>query len=166
MQKIWFIFNFTTLALLIWDVINASPRQLISLCRKLSPPFHQNSVTLAPVRTVVMQLGYRGNPKVLIFFLSNCGEVEVFIPPATATARTFLFLLKREVGEGGGSHGCSKPAEHTAHKQQYMRLCMHLFLTRSGAASWLIAEDSPLLQVRGVSKLSFGKGHICQRESI
>lgn len=68
MQKIWFIFNFTTLALLIWDVINASPRQLISLCRKLSPPFHQNSVTLAPVCTVVMQLGYRGNPKVLIFF--------------------------------------------------------------------------------------------------
>lgn len=69
MQKIWFIFNFTTLALLIWDVINASPRQLISLCRKLSPPFHQNSVTLAPACTVMMQLGYRGNPKVSIFFL-------------------------------------------------------------------------------------------------
>lgn len=68
MQKIWFIFNFTTLALLIWDVINASPWQLISQCRKLSPPFHQNSVTLAPVCSVVMQLGYQGNPKVLIFF--------------------------------------------------------------------------------------------------
>lgn len=138
MQKIWFIFNFTTLALLIWDVINASPRQLISLCRKLSPPFHQNSVTLAPVRTVVMQLGYRGNPKVLIFFLSNCGEVEVFIPQATATARTFFVSFKKRSWRGG--HMGVPNLQNTPLINSSICDCACIFSLRAPAppADWLL----------------------------
>lgn len=162
MQKIWFIFNFTTLALLIWDVINASPRQLISLCCKLSPPFHQNSVTLAPVCTVVMQLGYRGNPKVLIFFCLIAARQKLYQMPyslflAKNNLISFFFCGNAWVLISTRGTGCSWV-------QVYSTACFfsqHLF--RHSVLSDC-REFSRAM--RGDSKFSFGKGHICQRESI
>lgn len=161
MQKIWFIFNFTTLALLIWDVINASPRQLISLCRKLSPPFHQNSVTLAPVCTVVMQLGYRGNPKVLIFFRLIAARQKLL----HHTPYSLFFWLKRIWFIFCGDTRVLISALGTGRSWiQYNTarfFSQHLFCCSVLSDCWEFS-----LVMRGVSKFSFGKGHICQRESI
>lgn len=161
MQKIWFIFNFTTLALLIWDVINASPRQLISLCRKLSPPFHQNSVTLAPVCTVVMQLGYQGNPKVFIFHCLIAVRQKLLLHTPYS-----LFLPKKNLIHFCGDTGvlisvlgtdCSWIQVHNAARF----FCQHLF------CCWVLSDCREFSRVmKGVSKFSFGKGLICQRESI
>lgn len=146
MQKIWFIFNFTILALLIWDVINASPRQLISQCRKLSLPFHQNSVTLAPLRSVVMQLGYQGNPKLLIIFCYIAARQKFLFHkscslfPEKKEELGFSFLEKGWTGllNGGCGTRCSWTQQH----------CMLLLPnTCYIAVNWLIAETSLLLQV-------------------
>lgn len=164
MQKIWFIFNFTTLALLIWDVINASPRQLISQCCKLSPPFHQNSVTLAPVCSVVMQLGYQGNPKVLIFFCYTAARQKFLYHKSYSlfwwTKNLAFFFLKKggtRVLNGACGTCCSWTQVYNAACcfSQHL-LCCELI------DCWEFSATAS----RGVSKLSFGKGHICQRESI
>lgn len=162
MQKIWFIFNFTTLALLIWDVINASPRQLISLCRKLSPPFHQNSVTLAPVCTVVMQLGYRGNPKVLIFFCLIAARQKLlhhtlYSPFFWQKRIWFIFCGVTRVLISTLGAGCSWIQVYNAARF----VPQHLFCRSVLSDCW---EFSHVM--RGVSKFSFGKEHICQKESI
>lgn len=157
MQKIWFIFNFTTLALLIWDVINASPRQLISLCRKLSPPFHQNSVTLAPVCSVVMQLGYQGNPKVLIFFCYIAARQKFLYHKPFS-----LFLANKEVGFffslKMGHIGVKQRLLSRQHMSTSTQCCIRLFLTCSTAANWLVAENSLLLQVEVFQSCPLGKG--------
>lgn len=168
MQKIWFIFNFTTLALLIWDVINASPRQLISQCRKLSPPFHQNSVTLAPVCSVVMQLGYQGNPKVLIFFCYIAARQKFLYHKSYSLfgeQRTKSFFLKKKKKKGGAWVLNGACRAHCSWTQVYNTACcfsQHLLYCCELIDCW----EFSAIASRGVSKLSFGKGHICQRESI
>lgn len=165
MQKIWFIFNFTTLALLIWDVINASPRQLISQCRKLSPPFHQNSVTLAPLCSVVMQLGYQGNPKVLIFFCC-IAEGQKFLCHKSYSRFWwtknldifFFFLLEFKKKEGAGvlNGACGTRCSWT---QVYnAAYCSPQHLLYCCEVNWFTAENSLLLQVEVSQSCPLGKG--------
>lgn len=162
MQKIWFIFNFTTLALLIWDVINASPRQLISQCRKLSPPFHQNSVTLAPVCSVVMQLGYQGNPKLLISFCYIAARQKFLYHKSYSLFWWTVIFFPDKGGTRMLHDACGTCCSWTQVSKTACCFSQLLLYCCELIDCW----DFSAIASRGVLKLSFGKGHICQRESI